>query len=293
MNKDVRFIGALCVLAAAVLWGSTGTIQGLLPPAREPVVVGTFRVLIAAAGLWTAYLFNRPCASAVFALPRRRVLAAGLAIAGYNLFFFAGVSLAGVGVGTAIALGSGPIWVSLFELLFDARRPPLLSLTGQVAAIAGLVILVTGDVQQGQDSLGGYGLSTLAGLFYGAYVYITGGFDSKIPSALLAAATFSVASLALVPSLLVLPMAWVDPRSLGLLAFLGLAAAAAPFFLFTFGVRRMPASTAVTLSLAEPFTAWLLATVVLGEPLTQTKIIGALLLVVGIRTVAGSTRLSD
>ena len=293
MNKDSTLSGILCVLAAAMLWGTTGTIQGLLPPGREPVAVGAFRVLLASVSLWTAFLLSGTSAKTMLELPKRRVLAAGLAIAGYNLFFFAGVSQAGVGVGTAIALGSGPLWVSLFELVFTARRPSCRSLVGQTAAIAGLVILVAGDIGQGQGSLSGYGLSALAGFFYGSYVFITGGIDQKIPSALLAAATFSVASVVLSPSLLLLSLSWIDMRSIFLLVFLGVFAAGAPFFLFTFGVRRMHASTAVTLSLAEPFTAWILATVVLGEPLTQSKVIGALLLVVGIRTVAGIARSSD
>ena len=292
LGKNSTFSGMLCVLTAAMLWGTTGTLQGLLPPAREPVVVGALRVLLASVGLWAAFLISAPSTKSMPELPKRRIFAAGLAIAGYNLFFFAGVSLAGVGVGTAIALGSGPLWVSLFELVFSGFRPSPRSLAGQAAAITGLTVLVAGDIGQG-GAFSGYVLSALAGLSYGSYVYITGGVNQKIPSTLLAAATFSVSSLVLAPSFLLLSTAWIDLRSIFLLLFLGLVAASIPFFLFTFGVRQMHASTAVTLSLAEPFTAWVLATVVLGEPVTQSKVVGALILVVGIRIVAGATRSSD
>lgn len=290
MNKKPTLAGILCVLSAAALWGMTGTIQGLLPSGREPVVVGTLRVMFGTAGLWAAYRLTAKAGQPWRELPRRLIAAAGAAIAGYNLFFFAGVSLAGVGVGTAIALGSGPVWVSLFEWIFSGHRPSAQSLVGQFIAILGLTVLVAGDAGSLAAVWTGYGLAALAGLSYGSYVYITGRIDPKFPAALTAAATFSVSGLLLLPSLYVLPTAWIDLRGLLLLVFLGLASTSAPFFLFTVGVRQMAASTAVTLSLAEPFTAWLLATVVLGEALTWFKVIGALIMAAGIRIVAGAAQ---
>ena len=289
MNKNSAFFSILCVLAAAMLWGTTGTIQGLLPPNREPVVVAAVRVLLGSAALWLFCLFSGVSVKAILTLPRWRIFGAGTAIAGYNLFFFAGVAHAGVGVGTAIALGSGPLWVLAYEILFSARRPSSRSLTGQVAAIAGLAILVAGDAG-GQGSYLGYGLSALAGLSYGTYVYLTGGIGKDANAGLVAATTFSVASIVLAPSLILFSTAWIDLRSIALLAFLGLAATGVAFFLFTFGLQRMPASTAVTLTLAEPLTAWFLATAVLGEPVTLPKAIGAVLLVIGIRVVAGASK---
>lgn len=289
MYKDSAFFNVLCVLSAAMLWGTTGTIQGLLPPSREPVVVAAIRVLLGSSALWMFCLFSGVSVKTILTLPRWRIFGAGTAIAGYNLFFFAGVAHAGVGVGTAIALGSGPLWVLAYEILFSTRRPSSRSLTGQVAAIMGLAILVAGDAG-GQGSYLGYGLSALAGLSYGTYVYLTGGIGKDTNSALVAATTFSVASILLAPSLILFSTAWIDLRSIALLAFLGLAATGAAFFLFTFGLQRMPASTAVTLTLAEPLTAWFLATVVLGEIVTLPKVIGAAMLVIGIRVVAGASK---
>jgi DME family drug/metabolite transporter len=45
-------------------------------------------------------------------------------MAAYNLAFFAGVRATGVAVGTAVALGSGPIWAGLLQAL-GGQRPPL------------------------------------------------------------------------------------------------------------------------------------------------------------------------
>lgn len=282
---DSHCIGTFCVLFAAMLWGTTGTVQGLLPSSREPVVVATLRVMIGAGSLWAICMFTEISVRKVMALPLWRILGTGAAIASYNIFFFMGVAHVGVGVGTAIALGSGPLWVLVFEFFFSARRPSICGLLGQMATIAGLSILVGGDAQ-GQGSYMGDGWSLLAGLAYGTYVYLTRGFERDLDSALIAAATFSISSIILFPSLILFSTAWIDARSTLLLIFLGLMATGLAFLLFTFGLKRMPASTAVTLSLAEPLTAWVLATVVLGEAVTAYKVVGVVTLIIGIRIVS-------
>lgn len=282
---DSGFIGVCCVLFAAILWGTTGTIQGLLPSSREPVVVAALRVMIGSVSLWVICILTGISVKKVIALPLGRILGAGAAIASYNMFFFTGVAHVGVGVGTAIALGSGPLWVLVFEFFFSARRPSIRGLLGQMAAIMGLAVLVGGDAQ-GQGSYMGYGWSGLAGLAYGTYVYLTRGFGKDIDSALIAAATFSISSVILFPSLILFSTVWIDFRSAILLIFLGLVATGLAFLLFTFGLKRMPASTAVTLSLVEPLTAWFLATIVLGEAVTVYKVVGVVTLIIGIRIVS-------
>lgn len=292
MKLNSSFIEMLCVFCAGMLWGTTGTIQGLLPTILEPPVVAAFRVIIGATSLWIICIVTKIPLNAILELPLRRILGTGIAIASYNLFFFSSVAYAGVGVGTAITLGSGPFWVSVFEILFTARRPSSRGILGQLTAIVGLVILVAGDTQD-QGSYRGYGLAALAGMAYGTYVYLTRGFRVEIHSALIAAATFSVSSIMLFPSLVLLPPVWIGLRSTALLLFLGLVSTGVAFLLFTFGLKRMAASTAVTLALAEPLTAWFLATVVLNEPVTISKIIGVGILVCGIRIVAGELRSSS
>jgi len=280
------------VLVAAILWGTTGTIQGLLPADREPIIVAAFRVIIGAISLWGLCLMAKVPIKKVRELPRWRFLGTGVAIACYNLFFFSGVAYAGVGVGTAITLGSGPLWVLAFEMVFMAQRPTWQGILGQIVAIVGLAVLVAGNAP-GQGSYVGYGFSFLAGLAYGTYVYLTRGFKVEIHSALIAAVTFSISSVILFPSIILFPPVWLDFNSSVLLIFLGFAATGVAFFLFTFGLKKMPASTAVTLALVEPLTAWFLATVILSEPITMTKVIGVVMLIIGIRIVSGEAKLSS
>ena len=107
--------------------------------------------------------------------------------------------------------------------------------------------------------------------------------------------TFTLAALFAVPVLAVTPWsqtaAWAltGPAPYVLLA-LGLLSTGLAYALYTWGLKALPASTAVTLALAEPLTAWLLATFIIGEPLTPLKLTGALLLLIGLFIVTSEKR---
>ena len=114
INK--KRLSILTVVLAATLWGSTGTVQALIPEYKEPLVIGAVRLYLAAIFLFfLSIMFDKNFLSAIFKSP---VLIAfsGLFMMLYNMTFFAAVLISGVGVGTAITIGSAPIWAILFEL---------------------------------------------------------------------------------------------------------------------------------------------------------------------------------
>ncbi len=285
MSASHRMIGIGAVVLAAFLWGSTGTIQTLLPEERDPLAVGALRNLIGAAALMALAFSGRQSRRAFTDLPWGRVLAAGAAIALYNLSFFGAVSEVGVGIGTAIAVGSAPIWATLLEIAFARIFPTKLRLLGQTLAISGVVILVLAEVGGG-TTLSGLGLALTAGISYASYSLITGGIGARAPSATVAGATFTVAALLSLPVLFWLPLDWLwSAQALIAILFLGIAATGLSYALYTWGLRHVAASTAVTLALTEPVTAWILATVVVGEPLSAQKLLGAVLVLAGLTVV--------
>ncbi len=284
------FLAVAAVFAAAVLWGTTGTIQALLPSDRDPLAVAALRPIIGALGLVVFCYISGKRLSDVTALPHTEILLAGVSIAVYNVSFFSGVSMAGVGIGTAIALGSGPLWVSLHDAVTQKpaqNRPSRVQVTGQMICVVGVVVLAwSGERTRAAGT--GCALAALAGLSYAAYSIFTNRLGGRAPAAVTAAATFCCAGCLLAPLLLVADRGWLGISALPPLLFLGLAATGVAFFLFTYGVSHMPASTAVTLALAEPLTAWLLATFVLREPTTPSKIAGAAMVLGGLALAARS-----
>lgn len=280
----VRLAGISAVLCAAVLWGTTGTLQTLLPADREPLVVAAIRLAVGALSLLAMALLAGDSRRAFAHLPLRPVIAAGMAIGLYNMLFFVAVTQAGVGVGTAIAIGSAPVWVTLYEALRLGRLPGPLRAFGQTISILGAALLVLDS--GGGASVGGMVLAAAAGAAYAAYSVATGGLGGRVPPATLAAGTFTVAALIAAPAFIALPVAWAaDPTAWPALAFLGVVTTGVAYALFTRGLARVATSTAVTLSLMEPLTAWLLAIFVVGEAVTAQRLIGAGLVFAGLALV--------
>lgn len=286
MGQASRALGIVAVVCAAVLWGSTGTIQAILPAGKEPLVVAALRILFGAASLVVLATCSRAGRRGFGHLPVGRIVAAGLTIALYNLFFFAAVLRAGVGIGTAIAIGSAPIWVTAFEVLIRRRFPDRIRLFGQAISITGASVLVFSGGGSGGDATG-YLFAILAGASYAAYSLITGGIGTRAPSSSVAAATFSVAALAVLPILFVVPTGWiVGADAWFALIFLGIFSTGLSYAFYTWGLGHVAASTAVTLALVEPLTAWLLAIFVVGEEVTVIRVAGAALLLAGLAIVA-------
>jgi DME family drug/metabolite transporter len=214
------------------------------------------------------------------------VLAAAASIAAYNLLFFKGVLGAGVGVGTVLAIGGAPIWVTLSTIVVLRRRPDRITMFGQGLSITGAALLVLSGGSE-SSSLSGIILSILAGAAYAAYSTITSKIRDAAPSVTVAAATFGMAAVLVVPVFFIAPLNWALALSpMALLIFLGVVVTGLSYALYTKGLQTVPAASAVTLALAEPLTAWLLATFLVGEANTPAKMAGAALLIAGLYVVS-------
>jgi len=85
------------------------------------------------------------------------------------------------------------------------------------------------------------------------------------------------------------PPVWLaDPSSLLAILFLGVCATGLSYALYAWALTRVAPSTAVTLVLVEPMTAWLLAITVVGEDFTASQIGGAALILAGLGLVSVS-----
>lgn len=281
----MRLMGLVAVIAAAMLWGTTGTVQALLPATRDPLAVGALRLLIGGAALLLAAMLHGPSRAALVRLPWRLVGLAGLCIASYNLLFFHAVSMAGVGIGTAVAIGSAPLWTTGWEIAAARLWPGRWRGAGQLLSIAGVALLAMAGGGGGGGPLG-IALAAGAGACYAAYSLATARASTAAPPLPRAAATFTIGAIVTLPVLFLSPPVWlVGAPAWGAVLFLGVGATALSYAFYTWGLTRVAASTAVTLALAEPVTAWLLAVSVLGEPVTPARLAGALMVLAGLVAV--------
>ncbi len=287
-NDNPILRGVLMVLLAAMLWGTTGTAQTLAPAGLSAYWVGAWRLVVASAffALWWTALRRRASAPVAAAAPWGLVLAAGGCVAAYNLSFFAGVASAGVAVGTAVAIGSGPIWAGLLQVLATGRAPAPAWWAGTLCAVAGGVLLVLGQGGGARASLTGVGLCLLAGLSYAAYALLS--------KRLVARASTSWATLGVFGSaaLIAVPAAWAmagapstNAQGWLVVLYLGVATTGVAYLLFAHALRHISGPTGVTLALAEPVTAFVLAIAVVGERPQAMAFAGLALVLAGLGLV--------
>lgn len=272
--------GALDVAAAAVLWGTAGTVQELFLPDAAPVAVAALRCLLAGVML---LLLAAPRARTRASLRRTvrdggwPLVAATVAMTAFQATYLLGIRTAGVAVGTLVALGSSPAWAGLLALA-TGRRPSRRWAVATVIAVAGLVALVGADT--GRATVGGVALAAVAGAAYASYA--TASARLRTPDrAAVVAVVFTVCGLVLLPSVVVTHVP-LDGRALVGLAWLAVGTTVVAYRLLLRGLLGVDAPTATTLSLLEPLTATLLAVTLVGERLTLLGALGVGALSIGV-----------
>lgn len=280
--------GALFVLAASVLWGTTGT-AATFAPEVSPLAIGA--VAMGFGGLLQAAIAARPMTAHRSSLRSqwRTVALGALSVALYPLAFYSSMHLAGVAVGTVVSIGSAPLASAVIERIMDKRRFTGRWAAGAVLGVSGAALLCIADAGHadatsaagtGWSTPAGIALGLLAGLTYALYSWaahrlITTG----IPSRAVMGSVFGFGGLLLMPVLAAtgapLVASW---QNLAVGVYMALVPMFAGYVLFGWGLARVRASTATTLSLAETVVAALLAVVVVGERLPALGWIGAALI---------------
>lgn len=294
-------ISALAVLAAALLFGTTGTAQALGPDSTTPLSIGAVRLVVGGTGL-AVLAFSLAARShrrgTAASNPRLDggaaglMLLTGLCLALYQPLFFLGTARNGVAVGTVIALGSAPILAGLLEWTLTRRMPSATWMLATALATAGVVLLgAGGGGSTGTDPIGIAGSvgagATFAIIANAQRRLLDGGWD---PFTVVGAMGASSAGL----SALVLPFVPLDwlgrPDGIAMALWLGFATISIAYALFTLGLSGLTAATAATLTLGEPLTAGILGLTVLGEVLSPLAIAGLGVLAAGLAALAWGSR---
>jgi DME family drug/metabolite transporter len=276
------------VLAAAILWGTTGTAQALAPAGTPPLAVGAVRMAVGGVALLGLAAARGALRGGARWPPLATALAAGT-MAAYQPLFFAGVARTGVAVGTIVAIGSAPVFAGILGRAIRGDQPGRRWRISTALAVLGCALLVAASGTVGVDGLGVL-LALAAGLAYAGFAVSSKGLLEDHPPDAVTAVVFCLAALLLAPIWLWADLRWLaQPRGLAVALHLGLVATAVAYTLFARGLRVVPVATAVSLSLAEPLTAGLLGMVVLGERLTMVAVLGAGLMLAGLVTLATGT----
>ncbi len=283
-------MGFLLIVAAAMTWGTTGATMKLVAAGSpmSPLLVGLIRVAIAApclclAARWLGGPIRLPARG-----DRDRLLVAGIAMGAFQACYFWGVAKTSVAVGSLIAICSAPLFIVILAAVFLGERIDGRTWGAMLAGITGAALLTVGPHGFGRlpaGFLAGVGLALGGGISYATYAVMVKDVLGRVPPLTVAALTFSVSALSLLPVLLV---EWpsADARAWVLLAYLGVVPTAAAYILYVIGLRTTPITVSGVLTLVEPLTATLLGVLFFGDRLGTAGVLGAGLLV---SAVAGLT----
>lgn len=261
-------VGVLAIVVTSILWGTTGT-AAALAPGVSPLAIGSaalgvggvLQLVVAGPALRR----SRPALRAQVGV----VILGALAVAVYPLAFYSAIHLAGVAVGSVIALGSAPLAAGVLERVIDRR---VLGRRWAVAAGFAIVggaalVLSHGGASEAEAPVLGAVLGLVAGVTYALYSWavrrlMAGGAERAAGMG----AVFGLGGMLLLPVLAITGAPLVQtPQAFAVAAYMALVPMFAGYLLFGFGLARVPASTATTVTLLEPVVATLLAVVVVGE----------------------------
>ena len=280
MNK---YLGILAVILASLLWGTTGT-AATFAPALSPLFIGSFAMGmggILQCGLATVKIVHD---RALLAVHCRFLIVGALAVAIYPLAFYSSMRLSGVTIGTVVSIGSAPILSAIIEYFSRDFQLNKQWAMGALLEIIGMVMLAFSDnasttIQYTHVNLGIL-LGLVAGLTYALYSWsarqlMLKGVNTKAAMG----ATFGCGGLLLIPVMLITGSAFVN--SWNNMA-VGFYMALIPMFLgyrcYGFGLSKISASMATTITLLEPVIAAILAMLIVGECLSLIGWIGMLLI---------------
>jgi DME family drug/metabolite transporter len=318
----------LAVLAAAVLFGTTGTSQALGPEGTTPLAVGAVRLAIGGTGLaLIAFALARrhrirearrsdastpprrsPGAPGPLSTPRSLSLSkgnlpslllmvlTGICLVTYQPLFFLGTERNGVAVGTVIALGSAPIMAGVLEWVLTRRAPSAAWVGATALATVGVGLLGFGGETSGSGAVGTDPVGLLGSLGAAASFAVIANAQRRLlddgwdPFSVVGAmgASSAVISFALLPFV---DLAWLGTASGVVMAvWLGIATISIAYVLFTWGLSGLTAATAATLTLGEPLTAAVLGITVLDERLSLLAVVGLIILGAGLALLAWGSR---
>ena len=275
-------LGPGLLLTAAVLWGTVGPAQVVAHSPMTPAALGGWRLL--AGGLVLAAFTVR--ARRLRALAERAVLRplliCAFSTALYQAAFLSSVSRTGAALATVIALGIAPAGTGVCARWMTGERMSAMWMASTIAAVAGCALLLKPGGTH-VDPLGLL-LAVAAGSCYGLYTVVakqvaTADRAADMPA--FSALALLLGSLPLLPWMIADAAPLRDGRTLGLIAWLVLATTAAAYWLFTVGLVRVRATTAGTLSLAEPLAAALIGVLLLHERLSPSAWAGCALILAG------------
>lgn len=282
-----RALGAGLVAVSAASFGAMAIFARLALAEGVDVPTMLFLRFAVAGGLLAAFM-----AMSGRAWPTGRnlwilILMGAVGYVGQSFCFFSALGHASAGL-VALLLYLYPFIVTVLSVLFLGERLTRLRIGAVLAALCGTALILGSGID---GSPLGIGFGLAAALIYSVYILVGGKVlreEDPLAAAtvvmLAAAAVFGAQMLLQVPALPTTPTAWAAVLAIALVSTI---VAMVGFFA---GMRRLGAADAATLSTLEPVVTFVLAALVLGEPVGPLQVLGGGIVLAAVAALARGKR---
>lgn len=281
-------VAQLLLVIMAAVFGGTWVAAPWATDEIQPLTVACIRFALAA-----ILLFGWCRARGVAIAPTRAdvpiILGVALtSIAGYNVLFLYGVTLAPASHGAVLVPGLIPGATLLIARLVLGERAARRRVAGVLISVAGLALVLGPSLRDEAGSVVLGDLMFAASAFLWASYTLIGRVATRRFH--VAAITFlgtATGAVVLLPFALLQPGGWGDvlaasPRALGSVVYLATAGTVLAFVFFYEGVRRLGAARASAYTVLIPLFGLSLTVTLLGEPLSPISLVGAAIVLVGL-----------
>ncbi len=275
------------MLVTAAAFGGTWVAAPWATDEIQPLTVAFIRFSIAAVLL---YLFCRARDVDVRATRADLPLILGVAltsVAGYNVLFLYGVTLAPASHGAVIVPGLIPGATMLLARATLGERILPRRAIGVLIAIAGLVLVVGPELEGSPATALGDAMFAISAGLWAIYTLVSRAASPRFHAAAITFLGAAAGAVILLPLALIVPGGFGDPlaasgRAIGGVLYLATFGTAISFVTFSEGVRRLGAARASAYTVLVPLFGVSLTVPLLGEPLTPTALLGVPVVLLGL-----------
>jgi drug/metabolite transporter (DMT)-like permease len=280
----------------AVAFGGTWVAAPWATDEVAPLTVAFTRFLLASGLLWVWARAQRiPLRFGRGDLPL--VLAMGAtAVAGYNVLFLYGVTLAPSTDGSIIVPGLAPVITAILVRVIYGERVARRGIAGLGLALAGLVLVIGPVLGGSPQRLLGDAMFVGGAITWGVYSLI-----SRIATIRFHPVNATLFG-TLTGTLMLLPFALAErgwdelatasARALGSIVYLGAIGTVLAFVAFSEGIRRIGTARATSFTVLVPVIGVALSAWLLDDPITPFGIGGGALVLVGLWLVQSAPRVA-
>jgi drug/metabolite transporter (DMT)-like permease len=277
------------LLLMTFFWGSNfSVIKAALRELPGPAFNG-LRMVLASLVFLAVIAWREPLVRSVRAVPRRDWPAiVGLSLVGHGLYqylFMGGVARTSAG-NSALIFGCTPITVSLLSAWLGHERPGWIRWAGTALSLTGIYFVVSHGARQGASSLTGDAMIFAAMLCWAGYTVGTKPLLDRYSPIFITGLTMTIGTVVYAPFAL-LWLRGVDLTAVSAPAWAGIVYSAlfslvAAYVIWYTAVQKLGGGHTSMYSNIVPMVAMGVAAVVLGEPLTATKLAGAAAILTGV-----------